>query len=197
MLSNCATMDDSRKKQTKEQLVNHTDHVNLIKGGIPQPGGVWADIGSGTGAFTLALAEIIGPTGQIVSIDKDRAALQRQERLMQERFPQTAVFYHLADYTKQLDLPPLGGIVMANTLHFHRGNRRAHVLQLMHSYLPPGGRLILVEYDTDRGNHWVPYPISFKTWQTVARATGFTNTILLATRPSRFLGQIYAAVSIK
>ncbi len=45
--------------------MNHDDHVALLRGGIAQPGGVWADFGSGTGAFTLALAELIGPTGVI------------------------------------------------------------------------------------------------------------------------------------
>ena len=42
--------------------MNHDDHVALLRGGIDQPGGVWADVGSGTGAFTLALADLIGET---------------------------------------------------------------------------------------------------------------------------------------
>jgi len=40
--------------------MKHTEHVNLLRRGIPAPGGVWADFGSGTGAFTLALAELTG-----------------------------------------------------------------------------------------------------------------------------------------
>ena len=113
--------------------MNHRDHVNLIKDGIEQPGGIWADIGSGTGAFTLALAELLGANGTIISVDKDRAALQRQETLMRDRFPQTTLYYNRKDYTKPLDLPPLDGIVMANTLHFHRGRRRDQVLHLMYA----------------------------------------------------------------
>ena len=35
--------------------MNHRDHVNLLRRGVPEPGGVWADLGSGAGAFTLAL----------------------------------------------------------------------------------------------------------------------------------------------
>ncbi len=68
-------------------------------------------------------------------------------------------------------------------------------MQLIRSYLRPGGRLILVEYNTDRGNYWVPQPLSFQTWAALAGRAGFTGTTLLATRPSRFLGQIYSAVS--
>ena len=54
--------------------MDHRDHVNLLQAGIPAPGGVWADLGSGTGAFTLALADLIGPTGTIYSADQDAGA---------------------------------------------------------------------------------------------------------------------------
>jgi ubiquinone/menaquinone biosynthesis C-methylase UbiE len=175
--------------------VDHTDHVNLLRGGVPGPGGVWADLGSGTGAFTLALAELIGPDGHICSVDKDAAALRRQASRMRERFPAVAVDYVAADYCQSLDLPPLDGVVMANSLHFQQDKDRA--LQLVLGYLKPGGLLILVEYNTDRGNPWVPHPLSYETWQTVARRNGFADTRLLVTRPSRFLGEIYSAASWK
>jgi precorrin-6B methylase 2 len=42
------------------------------------------------GAFTLALAELIGPSGQIHSVDRDRRALEQQERAMRGCFPATA-----------------------------------------------------------------------------------------------------------
>src|SRR5437660_3680682 len=96
----------------------HEDHVNLLRKGIPGPGGVWADLGSGTGAFTLALADLIGPTGHIYSVDRDRTSLREQERTMQVSFPAVHVEYILADFTQQIDLPLLDGIVMANSLHF-------------------------------------------------------------------------------
>ncbi len=70
-------------------------------------------------------------------------------------------------------------------------------MQLVHRYLKPGGRLILVEYGANRGNTWVPHPLSFGTWQDLALRCGFADTRLLGTKPSRFLGEIYAAVSLK
>jgi SAM-dependent methyltransferase len=175
--------------------MNHDDHVRLLRGGIPEPGGVWADLGSGAGAFTLALADLIGPTGEIYSVDKDRGALKEQERAMRARFPAMNVHYLLADFARRLDLPPLDGVVMANSLHFQREKRP--VLQLVRGYLRPGGRLILVEYNTDRGNWWVPYPLSYPTWEALARQDGFTDTRLLATVPSRYLGEMYSALSIR
>ncbi|TMD25838.1 MAG: class I SAM-dependent methyltransferase, partial [Chloroflexi bacterium] len=52
--------------------MNHEDHVRLLRKGIVEPGGVWADFGSGAGAFTLALADLLGTEGSIYSVDKDR-----------------------------------------------------------------------------------------------------------------------------
>ena len=176
--------------------MNHTDHVNLIKGGIVKPGGIWADFGSGIGAFTFALADLLGPSGQIISVDKDKDSLAQQESIMRELYPQTPVFYHHSDYTKPLYLPLLDGIVLANTLHFLPTRIRSNVLQLMRTYLQPDGHLILIEYDTDKGNQWVPHPFSFQTWQTIAQEAGFTKTTLLASRPSRFMERIYAALSL-
>jgi ubiquinone/menaquinone biosynthesis C-methylase UbiE len=173
--------------------MDHADHVALLKNGIPEPGSVWADFGSGRGAFTLALAELIGPGGIIYSVDKNANALQQQKSAMRAQFPGLMVHYLDLDYTQPLDLPPLDGIVIANALHFQRGKDR--VLQGIKSYLGSQGRLIIVEYNIDRGNTWVPYPISFEAWAALAHRNGFSNTRLLARRPSSFLREIYAAVS--
>ena len=113
---------------------------------------------------------------------------------MRSRFSGTTVHYLTADFTQLLDLPPLDGIVMANSLHYVR--KKDPVLQLVRSYLKPGGRLLIVEYNADRGNMWVPYPFSYHTWEVLALQNGFSGTQLLATVPSRFFGEIYSAVSI-
>lgn len=173
--------------------LDHADHVRLLAGGVP-PGGVWADLGSGWGAFTLALADLLGPAGEIHSVDRDGSALKRQSEEMAARFPASKVHYLSADFTSRLDLPQLDGVVMANSLHFVRD--KAPVLGFVKSYLKPAGRLVLVEYDSDRGTLWVPHPLSFRTWQRTAEAAGFTTPELLATVPSGYLGRIYSALSL-
>ncbi len=174
--------------------MNHTDHVKLLRGGIPAPGGVWADFGSGGGAFTLALAELTGPDAAIISIDQDRGALHRQQQIMTVQFPNQTVKYIAADFTQPLDLPLLDGIVIANALHFVQ--HKTPVIRSLREYLAPGGRLIVVEYDTDRGNRWVPYPFAYPTWERLAAQHGFASTTKIATHPSSFLGRFYAALSI-
>lgn len=175
------------------QTMDHTDHTNLLRNGIVASGGVWADFGAGAGAFTLALAELIGPGGEIYCVDQDARALRTNERAMHSNFPETAVQYRVADFTLPLTLPSLDGIVMANALHFEQ--EQVEVVQLLRSYLRPVGRLVIVEYNIERGNFAVPYAVPYRRWERLAQEAGFVHTELLATRPSRFLREIYSAAS--
>ena len=183
-------------EEAGESSMKHEDHVGLLRAGVQAAGGIWADFGSGEGAFTLALADLLGQAGTIYSIDRDGGALQRQEHALRRRFPNVAVTYRCADFVRPLGLPPLDGVVMANSLHFQLD--KEPVLALTRGCLKPSGRLILVEYDTDQGNPWVPYPLSFASWSAsggLAARCGFVETRLLAAVPSRFLRRIYAALS--
>jgi ubiquinone/menaquinone biosynthesis C-methylase UbiE len=174
--------------------LNHTDHVNLIRGGVGDRGGRWADLGSGEGAFTLALAELLGPEAHIVAVDKDRRALRALEGRPALRALDGPVETRVADFTRPLDLRDLDGIIMANSLHYVRDKQP--MLESVRRMLKPQGRLIIVEYGTDRGNTWVPYPFTYDRWEELAEQAGFVNTRLLATVPSRWLGSMYAAVSL-
>jgi SAM-dependent methyltransferase len=181
--------------------MNHSDHVNLLRGGIPPrddngPEAVWADIGSGQGAFTLALADLLGLGGRIHSVDRDARALEVQKNALLARFPSVRVDFHVADFTRPLDLPRLDGLVMANALHFIAHGRKAAVVRLLKSYLRPGGRFILVEYNVERGNLWVPHPLTYPAWEELAGQCGFSSTRLLATRASSFLREFFAALSV-
>lgn len=174
--------------------MDHADHVRLIRDGVSGGGRVWADLGSGEGAFTLALADLLGPGGSIHTVDRDPGAIAVQLGRLRDRFPAVTLSSIVADFTVPIELPPLDGIVMANSLHFTAD--KAPMLELVRGYLRPRGRLVLVEYGADRGNPWVPYPLSFATWSNVAAAAGFRDTRQLASVPSRFLGSIYSALSI-
>lgn len=173
--------------------MDHQDHVQLIRAGIS--GSTWADFGSGGGAFTLALADVLAPKAVIYSVDRDGSALNQQRREMHAKFPTRTVTYLQADFTQKLDLPPLDGVLMANSLHFVR--HKEATLELVRGYLKPEGKLLIVEYNTDRGNTWVPYPFSFGKWEQLAKKNGFHETRLLHVRSSRFLDEIYSALSVK
>jgi ubiquinone/menaquinone biosynthesis C-methylase UbiE len=174
--------------------MEHGDHVMLLREGVEGAGKVWADLGSGKGAFTLALADLLGPGAVIHSLDRDERALNAQRAAMDARFPEVAVEYRQADFAGAIDLPPLDGVLMANSLHFVQD--KEPVLARVSRWLRPGGRLLIVEYDSDQGNNWAPHPVSYQTWEALAAGTGFLETRLLRTIPSRFLGRIYSALSV-
>lgn len=161
------------------------------------PGGTWADLGAGSGAFTLALRELIGAEAEIYAVDKDRGSLDELKRAWVRRFGESSKIHLLrADFSTGLSqAPPLDGIMMANSLHFFRDKER--VLSHVRELLKPQGRLLLVEYNVDRGNPWVPYPLSFKTFSELAPRAGFTEPRLLSTHPSSFLREFYSAMAAR
>jgi SAM-dependent methyltransferase len=174
--------------------VDHSDHVALLREAVG-PGERWADVGAGTGAFTLALADLLGEGGRIVAIDRDRGALASNAEAVAARFPSVEVQLLVADFTGPLELPVLDGLVAANSLHFVARDRQVEVVQSLASHLRAGGRFTVVEYGADRGNPWVPHPFAYDTWVGLAAASGLIEPRQLHRVPSRFLGAIYSAVA--
>jgi ubiquinone/menaquinone biosynthesis C-methylase UbiE len=175
--------------------MDHRDHVDLLKPANLSPGGVWADLGAGSGAFTLALRELVGPKADIHAVDKDRRSLSELEQAHRARFGDSKNLHLLAaDFSRTLDLPPLDGAVMANSLHYFKDKEK--VLRHVGTFLKPNGLLLLVEYNVDSGNPWVPYPLSFETWRTLAPRAGFNEPRLLAKHPSNFLREFYSALCV-
>jgi ubiquinone/menaquinone biosynthesis C-methylase UbiE len=176
--------------------MDHRDHVNLLKPANIRPGGTWADFGAGAGAFTLALRELVGSEAKIYAIDKDKTALKDLEEEFRAMFQsvQNLALIPL-DFSGPLDLPPLDGLVMANSLHYFKHKEK--ILRHVSDFLKPQGTLLLVEYNVDAGNPWVPYPLSFETYRVLAPQAGLTEPSLLAKAPSRFLREFYSAAANK
>lgn len=176
--------------------MNHADHVRLIEPGIDRGvGGHWADFGAGSGAFTLALRDLAGPNAHLIAVDHDRGSLRALHAEMARRFPGTRLQTLAADFAAELELPPLDGILTANAIHYIPWREQAALLRRWRVHLKPDARLIVVAYDADAGNRWVPYPVSFTGLGTLAEAAGFAEPVLLGTVPSRFLGRMYAAMA--
>jgi len=176
--------------------MDHADHVSLLRPAIPTPtpGAVWADFGAGTGAFTLALADLLGPGAHVIAVDRDRGALEQNARAVRAAFPGTELTTVVADFRGQLpELPALDGLVAANSLHFVQRSEQAAAVAAISARLKPGGTFLVVEYDSDSGNHWVPNPFSARAWPRLAERAGLVDAREVSRVPSRFLGAIYSA----
>jgi ubiquinone/menaquinone biosynthesis C-methylase UbiE len=187
-------LDPAERSYDTIGTMQHREHVDLLRPAELSPGGVWADLGAGSGAFTLALRELVGPEAEIHAVDRDRRRLAELEREYRARFGNAEGLRLLpADFAHALELPPLDGALMANSLHFFKD--LSQVLKHVGDLLKPGGVLLLVEYNVDRGNPWVPYPLSFETFRKLAPHAGYSEPRLLAKRPSGFLHEFYAAMA--
>jgi SAM-dependent methyltransferase len=159
----------------------------VIQSNTPQS---WADLGAGKGLFTKALASLLSPGSAILAIDRDQSAVNSISVGRDDISLTTAVRDFALD---DLALPLLDGILMANAIHFVAD--KMNLLSVLKKSLKPNGRIILVEYDTDIPNAWVPYPVSFQAIKQIAGAAGFSAITKLHETPSVYnRSMIYAAV---
>jgi ubiquinone/menaquinone biosynthesis C-methylase UbiE len=175
--------------------MNHADHVGLIRGGVQGRGPRWLELGAGSGAFTLALADVLLQHGDadIVAVDRDVSSLGRLADAVRRRFPAASLGTVVADFREALPEGRFDGVLAANSLHFVTDP--VDVLRRAADRLGPGGRVVVVEYDADRGNTWVPHPFSSERFVTIAVAAGLVEPREIGRVSSRFLGAIYAAVA--
>lgn len=166
--------------------------IRLITKGVNKTAAtqVWADLGSGTGLFTNALASLLKEGSIIFAIDKDLAALQKIDRL------HAAVKIEIIqkDFSKDIIMAdPLDGILMANALHYI--SDPLLFLKRIKTNLKSGGNFILVEYNLSASNQWVPYPIPYKVLTKLAKEVGFDLVMQLEETPSVYhRANIYSAL---
>ena len=172
--------------------MTHKDAVSLLRG-VPSPGEIWADLGAGSGTFTRALSELLGPDGRVLAVDRNAGAL----RQIGAASPGGAVIGTLhADFAEALTLPALDGLLLANSLQFVR--QQVPVLRHHTGFLKSGGKALFLEYDTPRASPWNPYPLPFDRLAQIVAASGLGELLELTRRPSAFGGrELVLAVAVK
>jgi trans-aconitate methyltransferase len=169
--------------------MTHDEAVALIAGmAHPEPA-TWADLGCGDGTFTLALAQLLPATSIIHAIDRDAGLLRRIPRTHDG----TSIVTHAGDFTAfPWPFGPVQGVLMANALHYIR-DRTAFLRACEPAMLRPR-RFLIVEYDTDRANAWVPYPISRQALRQTFKELEYGTVRLLGSKASIYRrAPIYAA----
>ena len=149
----------------------------------------WADFGCGSGLFTTAISELLPDESLVIAIDNDSSALA--EVSVRKGIHLQKI---LADFVLDpFSIGDLDGAIMANSFHFVKD--KTSFLGKLRSCLKPGGQLIIVEYDTQIANPWVPFPIDFNSSSKLLSELGFVEIRKLGQLPSRYQrGGIYALV---
>jgi ubiquinone/menaquinone biosynthesis C-methylase UbiE len=157
------------------------------KNPLPQ---LWLDLGCGTGLFTLALAGNLPPGSKIIAVDKDEKALKKIPATVNDVVIQTLA----ADFVYDaLDVKEVDGILMANSLHYVKDKET--LLRKLISSMKTNGIFLIVEYDRQAGNQWVPYPLTIDAAKTLFKSLGYSGLHVLNKRPSVFGGHyMYAAI---
>jgi ubiquinone/menaquinone biosynthesis C-methylase UbiE len=166
-------------------LINHTEFAQTSQRS-------WVDLGCGSGLFTYALAALLPEGSHIYAIDKNLASLDKHPK------PEhTLIHLQHADFVSQeLSLPKLDGILMANSLHYVK-DKPSLILKLS-KHLKENGSFIIVEYNTEMANRWVPYPIRFETLKDIFKTLGYARIDKLREKPSLYgRANLYAAYITK
>lgn len=142
---------------------------------------VWADLGCGSGTFTLALAHHLPPGSRIIAVDKDRNALKK----IPDCFEKIPIEKRCANFEEDdFITDTLDGILMANSLHFVQ--HQLPFIKNIKQLLKPHATFLIVEYDMDSPNPWVPYPVSYDHLKKLFTDCDFTSIHILQKKPSHY-----------
>src|SRR5688572_27526143 len=132
-----------------------TEAKRMIAGGVDDSPGpkCWADLGAGAGLFTHALASLLPADSIIHAVDKDARSI----RNIPGTINSVLIERHGTDFSEgELPFPVADGLLLANAIHFVKDKEL--LLERLKENLKPNGVVIIVEYELNAGNAWVPFP---------------------------------------
>ncbi len=140
--------------------------------------------------------ELLGAGSRIYAVDRNPRALAALKRWADaagaDVTPITADFTEAAA-PPGLEAGHLDGMLLANALHFVPAGEQ--VLRRLVDLVRPGGRVLVVEYERRGPSRWVPFPVTPERFAKLSEAAGLSAPVVVASRPSAFGGNLYAAVA--
>src|SRR5688572_18492808 len=115
----------------------------VILRGLVSPGDDVLDLGCGLGYFTLALANLVGPTGRVVAVDVQPQMLTRARRRAERHGLDDRITFHQCAPT-ELGLQGDFDFALAFWM-LHEVRDRLRFLTEVHSVLRPNGCLLIAE----------------------------------------------------
>jgi trans-aconitate methyltransferase len=168
------------------------DAIDLIRFPVNEEVQTWADLGCGSGLFTKALASLLPAASMIHAVDVDAKALQK----IPKEYNGVRIETSVMDFSSgELPFNQMDGILMANSLHYVR--KKEPFLEHLMNVLKGGAYFLLVDYDMNKANQWVPYPLPIAAAEELFLKCKAHSFQLLNKRKSVFGEQMMYAALIK
>lgn len=114
-----------------------------------------ADIGAGTGLFTLLFADAVGPSGKVYAVDVSPGFIEN----IQQRAQKLGLKNVLGIINTQKDtrLPPSSVDLAFMSDTYHHFEYPMQMLASIHSALRPGGALVVIDFQREENvsSQWV------------------------------------------
>lgn len=121
------------------------ERTDLLLDNLPlKPGAVVADIGAGTGFFTLPLAQRVGPSGQVLAVDIQPEMLAIIERRRQDAGLDNIDLITASETDPKLPPGTVDLVLMVDA--YHEFSYPREVMTGIVQSLAPGGTVVLIEY---------------------------------------------------
>ncbi len=122
-----------------------------------KPGDAVADVGCGSGYFTLRLATAVGEKGRVWAVDISVEALKEvRQRVEREKVTNVEIIQSEPTDTK-LKAESVGAALLCDVVHEVPEDQRAGLMKSIAMALKPGGFLFLVDYRKSRDVTFDPY----------------------------------------
>jgi ubiquinone/menaquinone biosynthesis C-methylase UbiE len=113
-----------------------------------QPTEIVADLGCGTGYFSIKLADRVGPDGEVIALDIDKRKLQRLKLLKRYGGLDQLKIVHSSAQDAQLTANSYHKIVLLNT--YHEIEAFEEILEQCKRALKPEGKIYIIDKVSDK-----------------------------------------------
>jgi predicted methyltransferase len=120
----------------------------IVKALALTPGMAVADVGAGSGLFTLAIAKAVGPKGRVYAVDVQDYFLESIAKRAKKAKLTNVETVHADQHASGLAEASIDLAVLVDSYH-HLERPTAYLLDL-HRALRPGARLVVIDFDRTR-----------------------------------------------
>lgn len=110
------------------------------------PGAVVADVGCGPAAVSVVMAEVVGPEGRVIGVERDESALSAAQQVVAQAGVSNVELLKGTATDTGVDPESVDVVVMRHVLA-HNAAREGEIVQHLATLVRPGGTVYLLDID--------------------------------------------------